>query len=488
MAFPDPRQLTHWWHDEVARLDQRAVIANVRDESRLDGRYLFMVLMSAGIAILGLLQSSPAVVIGAMLISPLMGPILGLGFALATIDAAEIRRTAAALAVGALLAIALSALIVLMSPLQNVTAELAARTRPNLFDLVVAIFSALAGTYASIRGRAGTVVGVAIATALMPPLATVGFGIATLNATVAGGATLLFLTNFVAIALTAAIMARLHGFARELSPRQTMVGTIVVIAAFAALALPLGLSLQQIAWETKVGRDVRSVLADQFGAAARLSQVDIDFAAHPLTVKATALTPDFKAEAASRAEAVLRDRLGRPVSVAIEQYRVGVAEAEAAALAEAQGARDAAERRVETLTRELALIAGVDPGDVLVDQRGRRALVRARPLPGAGLATYRALEGRVAAAAPGWQVYLEPPAVDLPEVAVTDGKPDSAAIAVAAWGAKRRGLALKVAGPEADAGVIAEALRAAGVTVELAPGGPLQLDWQAAATGKAAGS
>lgn len=481
MAFPDPRSLTAWWHDEVARLDQRDVIAHVRDEAGLNGRYVFMVLMSAGIAILGLLQSSPAVVIGAMLISPLMGPIIGLGFAVATIDSAEIRRTATALAAGAALAVALSALIVLMSPLQNVTAELAARTRPNLFDLVVAIFSALAGTYATIRGRAGTIVGVAIATALMPPLATMGFGIATLNATVAGGATLLFLTNCVAIALTAAVMARLHGFARALSPRQTAVGTMIVIAAFAALALPLGLSLRQIAWETKASRDVRRVLADQFGAATRLSQVEIDFNARPLTVKATALTPDFRADAGPRAEAVLRERLGEPVSFTIEQYRVGVAEAEAAAVAEAQGARDAAERRVETLTVELALLAGVSADDVLIDRQARRALVRAKPLAGAGLATYRALEGRVAAAAPGWQIFLEPPAVALPDVTIADGKPDAAAIAVAAWGAKRRGLALRVQGPEAEATAIAEALQALGVVAELDPGGALRLDWQAAA-------
>lgn len=479
MQFPDLRSLPKWWHDEVVKLDQRDVIARVREEAGLDRRYVFMVIMSAGIAILGLLQSSPAVVIGAMLISPLMGPIIGLGFALATIDSAEIRRTIVALAVGAVLAVAFSALIVTVSPLQNVTNELAARTRPNLFDLVVAILSALAGSYATIRGRAGTVVGVAIATALMPPLATMGFGIATLNATVAGGATLLFVTNFVAITLTAAVMARLYGFARTLSPRQTVFGTLVVITAFGGLAAPLGLSLRQIAWETKVSRDVRAVLGDQFGDATRLSQVDIDFAAQPLAVKATALTPEFKPDAGPRAEAELRARLGQSVSVAIEQYRVGVAEAESAALAEAQGARDAAERRVETLTVELALLADVDPGDVLIDRRARRALVRAGPLPAAGLATYRALEARVAAAVPGWQVILEPPAVGLPAVSVTDGKPDPAAIAVALWGAKRRGLGLRVTGPEADAAAVVQALREGDAEVELVPGGrEVRLDWR----------
>ena len=103
-------------------------------------RYLFMTAMSAGIAMLGLLLSSPAVVIGAMLISPLMGPIIGLGFALATVDAHQIRRAGIALVGGALFAVLFCALLVLVSPLQNVTTEIAARTRPNLFDLVSRCF------------------------------------------------------------------------------------------------------------------------------------------------------------------------------------------------------------------------------------------------------------------------------------------------------------------------------------------------------------
>lgn len=482
MALSDIRTLAQWWQDEISRLDQRDVIARVRTEAGLDGRYMFMVLMSAGIAILGLLQSSPAVVIGAMLISPLMGPIIGLGFALATIDSAEIRRTILALAVGAVVAVAFTALIVVVSPLQNVTGELAARTRPNLFDLVIAILSALAGTYATIRGRAGTVVGVAIATALMPPLATIGFGIATLNGTVASGAALLFVTNFVAITLTAAVMARLYGFARSLSPRQTMLGTLIVIAAFGGLAIPLGLSLRQIAWETRVSRDVRTVLADEFGDAARLSQVAIDFAAQPLSVKATALTPTFKADAARRAEAALRARLGQPVDVAIAQYRVGEAQAEAATLADAKNAQDVAERRMETMTADLALIAGVEPDDVLVDQRSRRAQVRASVLPGAGLATYRALEARIADVTPGWQILLEPPAVALPEIGFIEGAPDADAVALAVWAARRRGLALTVTGPEPQASALADAFRAQGIDVALVSGtGAVRLDWRTSA-------
>ena len=126
------RSVPRWWRSHVIRgIDHQAVLERVRADDGWTPSYAFMILMSAGIAVLGLLLSSPAVVIGAMLISPLMGPIVGLGFGLAMTDAREIRRTIVALAGGALVAIAFTAFIVLLSPLQTVTSEIAARTRPN---------------------------------------------------------------------------------------------------------------------------------------------------------------------------------------------------------------------------------------------------------------------------------------------------------------------------------------------------------------------
>src|SRR5918996_1781043 len=102
-------------------VDHRAVVEKVCEEAEWSSHFAFMTLMSAGIAVLGLLLSSPAIVIGAMLISPLMGPIIGLGFALATFDYAELRRTASTLAVGILVAVAFCAVIVLLLPPQTLT-------------------------------------------------------------------------------------------------------------------------------------------------------------------------------------------------------------------------------------------------------------------------------------------------------------------------------------------------------------------------------
>lgn len=478
----DPHPLLHWWRDHVvSTVDHVAVVQKVEAEGGFDGRYVFMTLMSAGIAVLGLLLSSPAVVIGAMLISPLMGPIIALGFGVALFDSREIRRSLSALALGTVLAIVFCAAITLVSPLQTVTSELAARTRPNLFDLLVALFSALAGAYAMIRGREGTVVGVAIATALMPPLATVGFGLATLNAAVFFGALLLFFTNFMVIALTAAVMARIYGFGPRLSPSQTLMQSLMMLAAFIALAVPLGFTLKQIAWEAAASRQARDVVSAQFGSKARIDQIDIDYAADPVSVTATVLTPAFVANAERQVQETLADTLGQPVAVSIEQFRVGIDNAETAQLARAQASERATGEAAGKLAERLALVAGVAPQAVLVDSGNRRALVQAAPLDGAALTAYRQLEARVAASAPGWRVELIPPAIDPGAVSFTDGTPDAAgreALGAAIWAAQRLRLPLGVSGGEAES--IIAGLAETGVTARRTPGnGPVTLSWLA---------
>ena len=245
---PASKWIASWWSEHViAGVDHRAVVEKVRDDGDWSAHFTVMTLMSAGIAVLGLLLSSPAVVIGAMLLSPLMGPIIRLGFGVATFDAVEIRRTTGTLVAGAAMALIFCSAIVFLSPLQTITSEISSRTRPNLFDLLVALFAGLAGTYAVIRGRHGAIVGVAIATALMPPLAVMGFGLATMNSTVLAGSTLLFFTNLMTIAVSAAVLARLYGFAPNLSPHQTRLQATLIVVSLLDLEVPIGLALHQIA-------------------------------------------------------------------------------------------------------------------------------------------------------------------------------------------------------------------------------------------------
>jgi uncharacterized hydrophobic protein (TIGR00271 family) len=453
MARTPRHPLVDWWHRCVIdTVDHRAVIEKVHEEARWSGHFAFMTMMSAGIAVLGLLLSSPAVVIGAMLISPFMGPLIGFGFALALFDFDDVKRTVLTTGAGVLIAVLFCALIVALSPLQSVTEEIAARTRPNLFDLMVAIFSGLAGTYAMIRGRQGAIVGVAIAVAVMPPLGVMGFGLATFNWTVFWGSTLLFFTNLMAIGVMAALLARLYGFGHRLSPSQTGLQATLVIGTVVALAIPLGLALRQIAWEAVAATQSRSVIAAQFGGRARVDQIDIAYEARPIRISARVFTTSFRSQAESEAERLLTAVLKRPVEVSIEQFRVRTADEEASQLASAR-AGDGAALSSGRIAERLALVAGVQPDAVLVDPSGERAQVRAAPLPGATLATYRAMEVRVAAAEPRWQVRLIPPAAPLSEVTFDGQTPDEAgreAIDTAIWGARRLRLRIGVAGARAD--------------------------------------
>lgn len=474
-----------WWRIQVIEsVDHPAVIAERREEAYNSPRYLFMLAMSAGIAVLGLLMSSTAVVIGAMLIAPLIGPIIGAGFALAIGDYRWLAGSVRALVAGTVLGVGLTALIVYVSPLQTITPEIASRTQPSLFDLAVAVFSALAGAYAMIRGRAGTIVGVAIATALMPPLAVVGFGLATANWTVFWGASLLYITNLMTIALVATIMARLYGFSKELSERQTRWQTVLIVVVFVALAIPLFFSLRQIVWETNAARQIRSTLAASFETEVRISEIDFDLDADPIAVEATVLTPQTSRIAERRSEESLTALLGRQVDLALTQFLVGTeAEAESAeiAAASARARRDEVQQARE-LSGRLAMLAGAEAGAVTIDRDNRRAIVRASRLGGAGLATFRAIEERVADNYPDWDVEVIPPYAALPTIPFADGEPTAQGrenLQLTAWASQRLGLPLALDGGSPETRETAAAiLSGAGLEPQLVVGGPvMQARW-----------
>lgn len=211
--------LRNWFAEKLGvREEQKGEIyiqisksASLRDVS-----YWIQVLFSAGIATLGLILNSPAVIIGAMLISPLMGPILASGLTLATGDMVLGVRAATNLILSCMLAVFFAMLVVGVLPFKEVTAEIAARTQPNTLDLFIALFSGAVGSIAickEVKGVVTSIPGVAIAVALMPPLCVMGFGLGVALTTsdaegmrVARGGGLLFLTNLVAITFTAMVV------------------------------------------------------------------------------------------------------------------------------------------------------------------------------------------------------------------------------------------------------------------------------------------
>ena len=304
----------------VAGIDRIAVLEHAHDAGALGPRYAFMVVMSCGIAALGLLQNSAAVIIGAMLISPLMGPIINLGMGLATFDLRTIRGSLGTLAAGVALALAIAVAIVSLSPLQEATGEILARTRPTFFDLLVAVLSGLAGAYATVTRKGETIVGVAIATALMPPLAVVGYGLAVANWNIAGGAAFLFMTNLLAIALSVTIVARWYGFGGADSPKQTAWQAALIIASFALLSVPLGLALKRIALQSQTELTVRSSLeARAAQAGGRVSALRVDTAEDSVAVDAVMMLPRHVNGLETQLQQQLAARTGRPVSLRIRE-------------------------------------------------------------------------------------------------------------------------------------------------------------------------
>ncbi|MGB0124816.1 MAG: TIGR00341 family protein [Silvibacterium sp.] len=170
--------------------------------------YWLEVILSSGIATLGLVQNSPAVIIGAMLISPLMGPIMSTGLALAVGDLYLGLKSVLNLILSVLVSILLAGFLVWLLPFHTATPQILSRIHPNLLDLGIAILSGLAGSIVVCRGGTDDGImalpGVAIAVALMPPLCVVGFGLgSSFNREIMYGASLLFLTNLVAIVSSA---------------------------------------------------------------------------------------------------------------------------------------------------------------------------------------------------------------------------------------------------------------------------------------------
>ena len=483
---PARGKFRRWWDLWVTGgVDHDAVLRQIAEDSGWSGRYAFLIVISAAISLLGLLMPSVAVLIGAMLLSPLMMPIIGLGFGIATFDTREMQRATVALLAGSAVAVALCAALVALSPIQTITGEIAGRTRPTLFDMLVALLSAIAGAYALIRGRGGTVVGVAIAIALMPPLAVVGFGIATANWTVFAGALLLFVTNAITIALTAALVARGYGFGSHLSPHHTGWQLALFVLALGILSVPLGTALRQIAFEAFAQRQIRDTIQARFPGASRLGQLDVDYDATPMRVRAVVLTPHLDPDADRALAAALRGGLDRPIDLHVDQLRASLdaAGVEAAQIARANQARTAAsgddQRRAAA---DLALIAGVAPDTVAVDLPRRGLAARAATLPGVAMPGYRALEQRANRAIAGWTVQLIPPAdAALPPVEIDGGVIGIAALDVAAWASARTSRTIQV-----DGGSLAQRRAVADGIVERSgsaaagePGGRLRLAWRA---------
>ena len=196
--------------------NEQETIESIKKGVEFKGTNLWVLIFATFIASLGLNTNSPAVIIGAMLISPLMGPIMGFGLGLGIADFDLIKRSFRNFATATLFSVITSSIYFLISPINEAQSELLARTQPTLYDVLIAFFGGLAGIVASSTKSKGNVIpGVAIATALMPPLCTAGFGLATGNLYYFFGAFYLYFINTVFISLATYLVVRVLKYPKK---------------------------------------------------------------------------------------------------------------------------------------------------------------------------------------------------------------------------------------------------------------------------------
>ncbi|MGE0740375.1 MAG: DUF389 domain-containing protein [Hyphomonadaceae bacterium] len=435
----------------LRRLDAEEA-AEVREHVDEDGqfteRYALMCALSAGIATLGLLQSSSAVVIGAMLVSPLMGPIAKLGFAFGSIDARRAQEAARVVLIGALTGVAIGAVLTWLSPIRNATPEIIARTAPTLLDLAVAVLSGLAGGYATVHRRGETAIGVAIATALMPPLATLGYSLAVARFDFALGAGLLFLTNLAAIAFSFALVARLRGVIRPLANVEFKRRYVILgIAVFLSLATPLALTLRRVTQETIAGQTARR-------EAARLLQIDASQIAQlnvvwpnleRLSVSATAVTPAYVADAESELRNVLAQRFDTAVDVSLQQIVASSPQAESRAIVNAAyGATGAGTMSVAPI-QSVRDAARTPTAQAWADVASHTLTLMAQPNSAWSVADFQREEARLNELNFGWRIQLIPPyseriAILFGDDVVSLGQEQQGDLAAVAWALERWGV------------------------------------------------
>lgn len=191
------------------------VLDNVKSNISFRGANLWILACAIVVASIGLNVNSTAVIIGAMLISPLMGPIIGAGFALGTYDFELLKKSVKNLTLATVVSLFVSTLYFYISPFKETQSELLARTSPNIYDILIAFFGGLVGVIAITRKEKGNPIpGVAIATALMPPLCTAGYGLAIGNYRFFGGAIYLYTINCVFICVSTFLIVKFLKYPR----------------------------------------------------------------------------------------------------------------------------------------------------------------------------------------------------------------------------------------------------------------------------------
>lgn len=297
----------------AAEGDFRELFLSLREGARTSTAFVVLMMLSVLLAATGLFLNSASVIIGAMILAPLMSPVISLAMGIARTDPQLIRTSVKTLAVGLILAIGCAAIFALLTPLQTLTPEMDSRLHPSLLDLLVALLSGVAGAYASAKEQlARSMAGVAIAVALAPPLAVIGIGIGWMDPDMIIGASLLFLTNLIGIMLAASFAFLVLGFApisRAGNALAMSLGLLVLIS------IPLGLSFNALIRQNSI-RSAINELAYMHPADGVLDVRDVTIRGNrPVARLIVRTSGELSQEMLARQKARIEERLGHDIDV-----------------------------------------------------------------------------------------------------------------------------------------------------------------------------
>ncbi len=284
--------------------------------SKLSADFLVLLCGSTLIATLGLFLDSPGVIIGAMIIAPLMRPLIGLSLATLTGDSTLLGRAGFTLFVGTLAGVFISLTLALLFRSLELTPEILSRTHPTLLDMGVAIFAGAIGAYChSDEYLSDSLAGVAISVALVPPLSVVGIGLAYNSYQVWSGAALLYATNLIGITVAGALVFLVMGF---IPLHQAKRGLAISAAVSLLLIVPLGLSMRELILQNQIRSTIKRVLKEKTFTFRNLQlrDVKVERFKEPMLVLATIYAPEQPIT--SRQVALVRDFLIKELKTPIE--------------------------------------------------------------------------------------------------------------------------------------------------------------------------
>lgn len=303
---------------QLPREQQAEVYAQMGRAAKATIDFYVLMFLASAIATLGLLLNSSGVIIGAMLVAPLMSPILAIATGVVHGNLLMIRRGVRSTLLGILLALAVSTTITILTPMQLADSEILARTQPNMLDLFVALAAGAAAAYGVSRESVPAALpGVAISVALVPPLCVVGFGLGASDFATAGGALLLFLTNFSAIIVIGAVVFYLLGFRPTEASRKGRFERAVAVALLllALITIPLGFSTRHFAQIHSLKLRVSRIIARQVAERMTITNFQVSSRRGIFTVNLAidAYQDDITRHDLRRAQTALSKSIGAPV-------------------------------------------------------------------------------------------------------------------------------------------------------------------------------